>query len=182
MAACNLRYLFPICNKGSDQTPRLRSSLRKTNYSTVGGGVSNSGSSRLPWTTTSGGSGGGSGGATPTNPTPPDSMHSEDSSYVSARESSSQHSGVSALRVRFSPVAAISGDRRSETSLIDIPVHGQTQDYTIPLKVMSGKPSIKPSTHFWIFAQAARPVRRDCPPASRSSKSAMSELDATFYK
>ena len=84
----------------------------------------------------SGGSGGGSGGGTPTNPTPPDSMHSEDSSYVSAKEtSSSQHSSVSALRVRFSPVAAsFSGDGRT---LMDIPVQGQSQDYTIPLKVIA---------------------------------------------
>ena len=79
-----------------------------------------------------GGGGGGSGCGTPTNPTPPDSLHSEDSSYVSAKDSS--HSAGSSLRVRFSPVAAsVSGDGRT---LLDIPVQGQSQDYTIPLKVI----------------------------------------------
>lgn len=43
-------------------------------------------------------SGSGSGGGTPTNPTPPDSLTSEDSSYVSAKDSSGSGS-----RVRFSP-------------------------------------------------------------------------------
>lgn len=104
------------------EPPRLRSSLRKTNYSGTGGGRG--------WGSAN--NGGGSGGGTPTNPTPPDSMHSEDSSYVSAKEtSSSQHSGVSALRVRFSPVAAAF----EGGTLMDIPVHGQTQDFTVPLKV-----------------------------------------------
>ena len=102
----------------------MRSSLRKTNYSGTNSGRG--------W----GNSGGGSGGGTPTNPTPPDSMHSEDSSYVSAKEtSSSQHSsGVSALRVRFSPVTA-SFDGGGGGTLMDIPVQGQSQDFTVPLKV-----------------------------------------------
>ncbi|XP_046647838.1 mitogen-activated protein kinase kinase kinase 11-like isoform X1 [Daphnia pulicaria] len=144
------------------EPPRLRSSLRKTNYSVVNViGGSGSGNTSRVWnsSTGGGGSGGGSGGGTPTNPTPPDSMHSEDSSYVSAKEtSSSQHSSVSAPRVRFSPVAAsFSGDGRT---LMDIPVQGQSQDYTIPLK-------------------AARPVRRDYL-ASRSSKSTLSELEREF--
>ncbi|KAH8327504.1 hypothetical protein KR067_003668 [Drosophila pandora] len=67
---------------------KLRSSLKKYN----GGG---------------GGGGGGNGSVssqqgTPTNPTPPDSLTSDDSSYLSAKEGSigSQHS-----RVRFSPEA-----------------------------------------------------------------------------
>merc|ERR1712071_509804 len=103
-----------------------------------------------------GGGSGGSGGGTPTNPTPPDSLHSEDSSYVSAKDSS--HSAGSSLRVRFSPVAAsVSGDGRT---LLDIPVQGQSQDYTIPLK-------------------AARPLRRDYL-GSRSSKSSSSELEREF--
>lgn len=61
---------------------RLRSSLKRYNYNT----------SRKTST----------GAETPTNATPPDSLTSEDSSYVSAKESS--YSSVS--RVRFSPVMA----------------------------------------------------------------------------
>lgn len=59
-----------------------------------------------------------SGGNTPTNPTPPDSLTSDDSSYVSAKDSNS-----SMNRVRFSP-----------TTLIDLPMPGQNQDTTIPLQ------------------------------------------------
>lgn len=143
------------------EPPRLRSSLRKTNYSVVSSviGGCGSGSNSRAWNSSSaGGSGGGSGGGTPTNPTPPDSMHSEDSGMSAKETSSSQHSSVSAPRVRFSPVAAsFSGDGRT---LMDIPVQGQSQDYTIPLK-------------------AARPVRRDYL-ASRSSKSTLSELEREF--
>lgn len=61
---------------------KLRSSLKRNNYQT------------------------GSGGNTPTNPTPPDSLASDDSSYVSAKESNS-----SVSRVRFSP-----------ETLIDLPI------------------------------------------------------------
>lgn len=61
---------------------KLRSSLKKYNSQ------KNSGSR----------SGGSSGGGTPTNPTPPDSLTSDDSSYLSAKDSSSSQS-----RVRFSP-------------------------------------------------------------------------------
>ncbi|XP_059351844.1 mitogen-activated protein kinase kinase kinase 11-like isoform X2 [Daphnia carinata] len=143
------------------EPPRLRSSLRKTNYSVVNSviGGCGAGSNSRAWNSSSaGGSGGGSGGGTPTNPTPPDSMHSEDSGMSAKETSSSQHSSVSAPRVRFSPVAAsFSGDGRT---LMDIPVQGQSQDYTIPLK-------------------AARPVRRDYL-ASRSSKSTLSELEREF--
>lgn len=87
--------------------------------------------SRIHWNSSTGGSGGG----TPTNPTPPDSIHSsEDSSYVSAKETPLSHqSSVSALRVRFSPVtASVFGDGRTQ---IDIPAQGSSQDYTTPLKV-----------------------------------------------
>lgn len=59
-------------------TTKLRSSLKKYNSQKK--------------------SGSGSGGGTPTNPTPPDSLTSEDSSYVSAKDSSGSGS-----RVRFSP-------------------------------------------------------------------------------
>lgn len=144
-----LTFILYIQYQGIEP-PRLRSSLRKSNYSTVnyvaGGtssvcassGLGNS-NSRL-WNGGIVGVGGSGGDCTPTNPTPPDSMHSEDSSYVSAKESSSQHSSVSALRVRFSPLAAVTGDGRS--TLMDIPVQGQSQDYTIPLKVLSNINSI----------------------------------------
>lgn len=76
---------------------KLRSSLKRNNYQS---------------------SQGHSGGNTPTNPTPPDSLTSDDSSYVSAKDSNS-----SVSRVRFSP-----------TTLIDLPVPGQNQDTTIPLQ------------------------------------------------
>ncbi|XP_023717691.1 uncharacterized protein LOC111870002 [Cryptotermes secundus] len=99
---------------------RLRSSLKRYNYTpvqgsrTVGGGGSSS-----------------SGGAdTPTNPTPPDSLTSEDSSYVSAKEGS--YSSVS--RVLFSPVIMMAAETRE--TLLDIPVHGQSQDVTVPLQAV----------------------------------------------
>ncbi|KAF5308833.1 hypothetical protein FQR65_LT00533 [Abscondita terminalis] len=76
---------------------KLRSSLKRNNYQ---------------------GGQGHSGGNTPTNPTPPDSLTSDDSSYVSAKDSNS-----SVSRVRFSP-----------TTLMDLPVQGQSQDTTIPLQ------------------------------------------------
>lgn len=58
-----------------------------------------------------------------TNHTPPDSLTSDDSSYVSAKDSNS-----SANRVRFSP-----------TTLIDLPVPGQNQDTTIPLQARQAR-------------------------------------------
>lgn len=61
---------------------KLRSSLKRNNYNQQGNM--------------------GSGGNTPTNPTPPDSLASDDSSYVSAKESNS-----SVSRVRFSPETLI---------------------------------------------------------------------------
>lgn len=72
---------------------KLRSSLKRNNYQVN------------------------SGGNTPTNPTPPDSLTSDDSSYVSAKDSNSSMS-----RVRFSP-----------ETLLDLPVPGQTHDPTLPL-------------------------------------------------
>lgn len=57
---------------------------------------------------------------TPTNPTPPDSLTSDDSSYLSARDGSSISSQS---RVRFSP-----------ETLLDVPIQGQSQDPTIPLQ------------------------------------------------
>lgn len=75
---------------------KLRSSLKRNNYQPQGHH---------------------SGGNTPTNPTPPDSLTSDDSSYVSAKDSNS-----SVSRVRFSPI------------LMDISVPGQAQDTTVPLQ------------------------------------------------
>lgn len=60
-----------------------------------------------------------SSGTPTTNPTPPDSLTSDDSSYLSARDSSIS----SQSRVRFSPEA-----------LLDAPSHGQGLDPTIPLQ------------------------------------------------
>jgi len=85
-----------------------------------------------------------SGSGTPTNPTPPDSLTSEDSSYVSAKDSQIS-------RVRFSPVTfdrdGVSGRDIHRETLLDIPVHGQSQDITVPLQAnrrlnRSRKPSI----------------------------------------
>ncbi|XP_015179869.1 PREDICTED: mitogen-activated protein kinase kinase kinase 11-like isoform X3 [Polistes dominula] len=108
---------------------RLRSSLKRSNYSY---NSPNKGTSKNN-----------SGSCTPTNPTPPDSLTSEDSSYVSAKDSQ-----ISISRVRFSPVTfdrEVSRDIRE--TLLDIPVHGQTQDATVPLQAnrrpnRNRKPSI----------------------------------------
>lgn len=64
-----------------------------------------------------------SGGNTPTNPTPPDSLTSDDSSYMSAKDN------TSVSRVRFSP-----------TTLIDMPVPGQQLDPMIPLQARRNRP------------------------------------------
>lgn len=74
---------------------KLRSSLKRNNYQV------------------------GSGGNTPTNPTPPDSLASDDSSYVSAKESNS-----SVSRVRFSP-----------ETLIDLSVPVQNHDNSLQSQV-----------------------------------------------
>ncbi|ODM97111.1 Mitogen-activated protein kinase kinase kinase 10 [Orchesella cincta] len=97
------------------ELPRpLRSSLRKYNYSRNQGPSYN-------W-------GGDSGGGMTNVETPPDSSLSEDSSYVSAKDSSlasmsSQHSNPVA-RVRFSPIAMVCRDP------MDLPV----MDRTMPLQ------------------------------------------------
>lgn len=80
---------------------KLRSSLKRNNYQATQGH---------------------SGGNTPTNPTPPDSLTSDDSSYVSAKDSN-----CSVSRVRFSP------------TLLDLNVPGQHQDSTIPLQARRPK-------------------------------------------
>ncbi|XP_015435511.1 PREDICTED: mitogen-activated protein kinase kinase kinase 10-like isoform X1 [Dufourea novaeangliae] len=109
---------------------RLRSSLKRSNYTYNSPNKSVSKNN--------------SGSGTPTNPTPPDSLTSEDSSYVSAKDSQ-----ISISRVRFSPVTfdrdGISREQRE--TLLDIPVHGQNQDVTVPLQAnrrlnRSRKPSI----------------------------------------
>lgn len=56
----------------------------------------------------------------PTNPTPPESLTSEDSSYMSARDSSSN----SISRVRFSP-----------NTITDIPCHSHSQDSNVSLNL-----------------------------------------------
>ncbi|XP_067011657.1 mitogen-activated protein kinase kinase kinase 11 [Anabrus simplex] len=137
---------------------RLRSSLKRYNYTptstgsgssrSTGGGVS----PKIP-TTGTGGSSSSGGAGTPTNPTPPDSLTSEDSSYVSAKEGS--YSSIS--RVRFSPVTSATRD-----TLLDIPVHGQTQDVTIPLQAVT------------------RRLRRLSGEGSRSRKPSVGELEREF--
>ncbi|XP_063884128.1 uncharacterized protein LOC135113072 isoform X13 [Scylla paramamosain] len=113
---------------GSLDLPRhhhTRSSLRKYNYS-LGR------SSPKPRSGS-----GGSGGGTPTNPTPPDSMTSEDSSYVSAPDVYSTLSGGSGGnstgRVRFSPATQVLEGLVGRHTLLDMPVEGQSQDTTVPL-------------------------------------------------
>ncbi|XP_006564477.1 mitogen-activated protein kinase kinase kinase 10 isoform X2 [Apis mellifera] len=111
---------------------RLRSSLKRSNYSYNSPNKSVSKNN--------------SGSGTPTNPTPPDSLTSEDSSYVSAKDSQ-----ISISRVRFSPITfdrdGVNISREHRETLLDIPVHGQNQDVTVPLQAnrrinRNRKPSI----------------------------------------
>lgn len=122
-------------DRPSNLDGRLRSSLRRyyaTPRSNAGGGGSNS-----PKISATGGGGGGSsssgGAGTPTNPTPPDSLTSEDSSYVSAKEGSCSSSTP---RVHFSPVMQ---HQTPTATLLDIPVIGQAQDSTVPLQALRGQ-------------------------------------------
>lgn len=64
---------------------------------------------------------------TPTNPTPPDSLTSEDSSYVSAKDGQ-----ISIGRVRFSPVTFDRGD-----ILMHPGVPSVTTDLTSPLQTIT---------------------------------------------
>lgn len=111
---------------------KLRSSLKRSNYLTPAmrqntGGSSSSGPGKWnkPWNLNTSeknfflmeffkwcivGIG------SPTNPTPPESLTSEDSSYMSARDSSSN----SISRVRFSP-----------NTIVDVPCHSHSQDSSI---------------------------------------------------
>lgn len=89
----------PVTLETISNYTKLRSSLKRNNFQSSQCG------------------GGHSGGNTPTNPTPPDSLTSDDSSYVSAKDSNS-----SVGRVRFSP------------TLLDLNAPGQHQDSTIPLQ------------------------------------------------
>ncbi|XP_022172420.1 mitogen-activated protein kinase kinase kinase 10 isoform X2 [Myzus persicae] len=95
---------------------RLRSSLKKSVYGSRQTAVSSS-----------------SPGVSPTNPTPPDSLTSDDSSYMSARDSSA--ASMSTARVRFSPV-----------TLLDLPTHGQHQDSTVPLQAAATTSSSAPNS------------------------------------
>ncbi|KAL4143192.1 hypothetical protein QTP88_005550 [Uroleucon formosanum] len=95
---------------------RLRSSLKKSVYGSRQTAVGSS-----------------SPGVSPTNPTPPDSLTSDDSSYMSARDSSA--ASMSTARVRFSPV-----------TLLDLPTHGQHQDSTIPLQAATTTSSSAPNS------------------------------------
>ncbi|XP_066985180.1 mitogen-activated protein kinase kinase kinase 10-like isoform X2 [Macrobrachium rosenbergii] len=130
----NSHEMDRIDRPGSLDLPRhQRSSLKKYNY--------NYGrSSPKPRSDRSGS--GGSGGGTPTNPTPPDSMTSEDSSYVSAPDMYSTLSGGSGGnstgggRVRFSPHILGPEGVVGRHTLLDMPVEGQSQDRTIPLTAL----------------------------------------------
>ncbi|XP_050433965.1 mitogen-activated protein kinase kinase kinase 10 isoform X2 [Adelges cooleyi] len=106
----SVRLERPNTLEPSSTPSRLRSSLKKTLY---GSRQTNAGSSSP---------------VSPTNLTPPDSLTSDDSSYMSARDSSAS---TSTARVRFSPI-----------TLLDLPTQGQRQDSTVPLKA---SPSRRPS-------------------------------------
>lgn len=104
-----------------DVNTKLRSSLKKYNYNRGNSPKINSNNSSS------------SGAGTPTNPTPPDSLTSEDSSYVSAKEGS-------VSRVRFSPIAALMCDSNHQReALIDVTVH---EDSSLPLQPRRRRPSI----------------------------------------
>ncbi|XP_011504938.1 PREDICTED: uncharacterized protein LOC105367820 isoform X3 [Ceratosolen solmsi marchali] len=119
------RQNFQDSNPNSSDRPsnlevasRLRSSLKRTNYTYSSPNKSASKNN--------------SGSGTPTNPTPPDSLTSEDSSYVSAKDSQ-----ISISRVRFSPVTF---DR-------ELLAHPQTTEITSPAQTnrrtsRNRKPSI----------------------------------------
>lgn len=93
---------------------KLRSSLKKYNYNRGNSPKINSNNSSS------------SGAGTPTNPTPPDSLTSEDSSYVSAKEGS-------VSRVRFSPITALMCDSNVQReNIMDMNIHEET---TIPFPV-----------------------------------------------
>ncbi|CAG7786554.1 unnamed protein product, partial [Allacma fusca] len=102
------------------ELPRpLRSSLRKYNYSYSPGPPSSRSGSNYSWADS----------GTLTNvETPPDSSLSEDSSYMSAKDSSSHNSSVN--RVRFSPITMVGASERVDTTLMDLPV----LDRTVPLQ------------------------------------------------
>lgn len=103
------------------ELPRpLRSSLRKYNYSySPGPPSSRSGSTPYSWADS----------GTITNvETPPESSLSEDSSYMSAKDSSSHSSSMN--RVRFSPITMVGGSERLDTTLLDLPV----LDRNVPLQ------------------------------------------------
>lgn len=94
---------------------KLRSSLKKYNTGRRGSSASACGGD---------GSGGGSCVGTPTKPTPPGSLTSDDSSYMSAKDGYSSLSS-SQSRVRFSP-----------ETLLDQPIQGQNMDVTIPIQAV----------------------------------------------
>lgn len=111
------------------ELPRpLRSSLKKYNYTYSPGPPSSRSGSSYSWADS----------GTITNlETPPDSSLSEDSSYVSAKDSSftSINSNSQQNRVRFSPITMV-GSERVET-LLDSPV----LDPTVPLQAFRSIPS-----------------------------------------
>lgn len=74
----------------------------------------------------------------PTSPTPPDSLTSDDSSYMSAKDNSSVASMSSTTRVRFSPI-----------TLLDLPTQGQHQDSTVPLQALSHSSRQPPISEFF---------------------------------
>jgi hypothetical protein len=105
------------------ELPRpLRSSLKKYNYNYSPGPLSSRSGSTYSWADS----------GTITNlETPPDSSLSEDSSYVSAKDSSFNSQGQN--RVRFSPIVAT----ERVDNLLDSPV----LDPTVPLQAYRSIPS-----------------------------------------
>lgn len=105
-------YSFSRQNSSEAERPftlevntKLRSSLKKYGYNRGNSPKINSNNSSS------------SGAGTPTNPTPPDSLTSEDSSYVSAKEGS-------VSRVRFSPIAALMCEMNPQREgVLDVGLH-----------------------------------------------------------
>ncbi|XP_034139117.1 uncharacterized protein LOC117590516 isoform X6 [Drosophila guanche] len=102
----------------SSSQAKLRSSLKKYNNSSSSKGTPLNGSISSQQ-------------GTPTNPTPPDSLTSDDSSYLSAKEGSigSQHS-----RVRFSPEAYL------DANALPLPAHALVRRMTAPAMQQQTQP------------------------------------------
>ncbi|XP_034660124.1 mitogen-activated protein kinase kinase kinase isoform X5 [Drosophila subobscura] len=115
----------PTAGVLSSSQAKLRSSLKKYNNSSSSKGTPLNGSISSQQ-------------GTPTNPTPPDSLTSDDSSYLSAKEGSigSQHS-----RVRFSPEAYL------DANALPLPAHALVRRMTAPAMQQQTQPQQHQQQH-----------------------------------